>query len=357
MRLAHFLLSFAVGVISVISSEYRTMFAQTDACARGCSINMSHIVRLTDAGHPGTLGTQAVYVATDKAGRHFVTTPDSSSLAVFNAKGRVDTVVKRAAGKEFGMVTNVLPADDGTVRVYDTMARTLYTLRADLSVATVTPFRYRPAFGLLLNRYVNVEQITTRDLVGYPLHLLDSSASILRSFGTGDQTYRADQPLRFDRVATPGSDGTVWSAPPGRYLLEQWKPESGTRLRRLEIPSRFKESVTWPGASDRPTPVIVALWEDDGYVWVLLQEADLKWKPAPANGERSLDFRERNRTYDSVLEAVSIATGKVVATRRFDDVLWGREPAFALASVHRSESGAATEVDLFRPRLVKKGAQ
>ena len=185
------------------------------------------------------------------------------------------------------------------------------------------------------------------------MHVLDSSGRILRSFGADIDAYRADEPLRHVRVVAPGTDGHIWSAPRGKYLLERWDPSTGRRVAQIAVQSSwFKESARLGSPNERPVPVITALWEVGDTLWVLLRDADTNWRPPEITGERPFELGDYERTFDFVLEAVSITSGVVVATRRFDRALWAREPTFLFATLR--QGGAHRTVQVWVPRLVTK---
>ena len=58
-----------------------------------------------------------------------------------------------------------------------------------------------------------------------------------------------------------------------------------------------------PDTLSWPKSIILALWERDGLLCVLIQDADADWKPS-AESERLLEPKLRNSKYDSVLETV-----------------------------------------------------
>jgi hypothetical protein len=273
---------------------------------------------------------------------------------VFDRSGRVTKVLEGAEQTPFRLVSNLLLGPDGLLRLYDGLSQKVHQLDSEFRDAGTSPLRYFPALILRDGRYIVSTQIPSPDLVGQPLHLVGKDGTVVKSFGSDDGTYRADEPRKYRRVVAPSADGAFWSVAPGRYVLEQWESVTGSKKKHVTaVSSWFRESVRAPDAGQKPTPVILSLWEVDGLLWVLLQDADADWQP-PTTPPRDAAFDpdEHDRRYDCVLEVVDPISGKVLASRRYGHALWGRAPSFLLASRVPSGSGNQTQIDVWRPRLV-----
>jgi hypothetical protein len=274
---------------------------------------------------------------------------------VFDAKGRVAKLVERAKGQPFTLISGILPTDDGRILVYDTLDQSLSELGENLDVRSTRPFPYRPALVLPDNRYLHADHIQTRERVGQPIHLLDRNGGLLRSFGADTDEYRADEPLKHERVIAKSADGTIWSAAPGRYVLERWNPSTGGRQSQTIVGSPwFKESVRRSRSHERPVPEIVSLWEAGDFMWVLLRDADVNWRPPESPGERPFDISDLESARDFVLEAVSIQSGQVIATWRSDRAIWGRGPSLLLATRRQGGNNRSTVVEVWQPQLVTR---
>jgi hypothetical protein len=112
--------------------------------------------------------------------------------------------------------------------------------------------------------------------------------------------------------------------------------------------SWFVESTDYPrDERTRPKPVLQALWERDGRIWVLIRDADANWKPG-ADPERSWSPTRDDAIYDWVLEVVEPATGTVLASRRFGSGMVGRPPQPYLISYNSDRFGG---LDIWMPVL------
>lgn len=187
------------------------------------------------------------------------------------------------------------------------------------------------------------------------MHLVGADGGVLRSFGMSLPSYRADEPLLYERVVAPSANGTLWAAAPGQYVLERWEWTTGTRVARVAVRSGwFRPSRQFAEPRVRPNPIIEALWESQGLLWVLIRDADSKWiPPTGPQLERAFDLEEYNKTYDSVIEVVDPKSGEIRATKRFDQALWGRAPSRLLASPRVNKQAGSVRLDVWRPEVRK----
>lgn len=321
-------------------------------CTRDCTIELRKVITLAAPSEPDLLPLRPIYVAADDKGRFFMPARRSDGIVVFNTAGLRTAVLDGGKERPFRIVSSVLPGADGTLRVFDIANRTLHAFDAQLRAQTTLSTRYRPAFFLTPTRYIHAEQVRTPERVGHPIHVVGTDGTIIRSFGANEAAYRADQPLRFNRIVAPGSAESIWAIAPGRYVVEKWNPDTGQRSSQLSLSSSwFKEGSTVPPAHERPSSVVLSLWQEGEVLWILTHDADAKWRPVVMDRERALTPEENAAVTDSVLEAFDVNTGRVLASRRFDEILWGRPPSQLLASLSRDRN-RLPQVDVWRARLV-----
>lgn len=322
-----------------------------------CEIALVKVTSLSEKGHPGTIPGPSPYVVQDREGRFYLATA-RGQVAVFDNAGRIASVVGKPG--EFGRVASVFSGPRGSVLAYNFIGRELREIgpakrqRAE----SVQPVRvdYPPALVRDDGTIVVTQQIRTSELMGYPLHLLAGDGRVIRSFGADVPEYRADLRLLMDRVVAPGSGGSMWAAPRGRYILERWNLTNGSLITRLAVSSSwFIESAAYPrDGQTRPTPVIQALWERDDQIWVLIRDADAVWKPSAENTERPWELKLVNGMYDWVLEVVDGRNGTVLATKRFDGALYGRAPQPYVVSHATVRSNEPNALDVWKPELRRK---
>ena len=139
--------------------------------------------------------------------------------------------------------------------------------------------------------------IRSRETAGLPIHLLDASGKIVRSFGSRLGELRPDRATaQFRAIALTGR-GTIWSGNYDRYAIQEWTLEG-------ELARTLTSRVDWFPPHSGPVPgpeaTLRALSVDEfGRVWVLIQIPDAKWKSSaddlpkgPRDADRSVDDRE-----------------------------------------------------------------
>lgn len=320
-----------------------------------CEIVLTKVVTLAEGGPDGSLhGSAPLTVVQDPRGHFLVPTGDRRQVAVFTTTGTLITRLSLLDPSERAVALSA--SGDGPVLAWIFPAGRTLAINADLTVSAwpwLLP--YLPAFIRADKAAIVAQQIHSPDLIGYPLHLVGVDGRVVRSFGTETPEYRADLRLLLERVAAPAADGSVWAAAPGRYVIERWNPATGAKVSGLPVRSDwFVESSSYPRDNrTRPKPVIRALWERDGLVWVLIQDADTAWKPGEEL-EQPLVPALRNALSDSVLEVIDPATARVIASERFPFVLFGRPPQALLGSYAFTPAGAPAGVDVWRPVLRRK---
>ena len=325
-------------------------------CSPGeCEITLALEISLLDR-NPPILPVSAFFATQHASGRFITTTDTRNQIVVFDSIGVMSSnpTERETGSSEFTLITNIFPGPDGALFVYDRRNHSFTLLGPDLSLGPTTRAPFRPAFIRENGETIAAEQILTPALIGYPIHLVDAAGQVIRSFGTDTPGYRNDLRRFTDRIVAPGRNGTVWAAPPGRYVLERWDPESGDRLARIVVRSPWFEEFTSPiSEAQRPYPILRALWEQDDFLWVLLRDADTDWKP-PVPGARPFNLDEYNQTFDWVLDVIDPESGRVIATKRFDTVLWGRPSSPFLISRIPAKDGNRVRFDVWRPQLKPK---
>ena len=309
-------------------------------CPAGdCRIELEHITRITDADEPGILPPETVWLQETEAGTFVSASLDETQIAEFGPDGRLAGVIGRAGEGpgEFGVVVTPIPGPGDTLFAPDLRQWRITVFGPDRSLAGTFPMPFRPDLVMPDGSFLVAEQVWRGEMSGYPIHVVDREGRVVRSFGTDQpQQYRPDLDDALTRNVAPGRDGTVWAMAPARYILERWDPSTGEQLQSTRIRSDwFRESLEpYTDETVRPPPLVDGLWEDeDGLVWTIVQDADVDWEPPPgANEHRPFDEHEYNRTYDCVIEVVDPRSGRVLASRRFDEALWYRPPSRILVS-------------------------
>ena len=304
-----------------------------------CRIELEHIARITDADDPGILPTSIAWIQETEAGTFVSASLDGTQIAEFGPDGRLAGVIGRAGEGpgEFLRLHTLIPGPGDTLFAPDLGQGRISMFGPDRTLAGTFPMPFvLPDLVMPDGSFLVAAPIRRSETIGYPLHVVDREGRVVRSFGTDEPQYRPDSNHILTRIVAPGRDGTVWAMAPARYLLERWDPSTGERLQSTRIPSDwFRESIEpYTDETVRPPPRVAGLWEDeDGLVWIIVQDADPDWEPSPrANEHRPIERQERNRLYDWVIEVVDPDSGRVLASRRFSEILRYRPPSRILVS-------------------------
>jgi hypothetical protein len=261
-------------------------------------------------------------------------------MLAFDSTGRLlGTIGRRGAGPgEFVRISVPILGRADSIYVHDFGLGRVSVIGPDLQVARSFAARYRPWLVRDDGTFVVAEQIGTPEHAGYPLHVVDETGKVLRSFGTESPQYRSDLRLLLTRFVAPARDGTIWAVAPGRYVIERWDPERGVLISSVPVRSSwFREAPNHLDESERPVSIILGLWEDEaGWIWVLARVADLQWsRPPPLPPgvwERQTTMEDRNGMYDWMVEVIDPGSGTVLASRRFGDYLRQYPPTPLLLS-------------------------
>ena len=273
----------------------------------------------------------ATSVAMDSRGRVAAAslfTP--GALVVFDANGGdVRTVGRAGQGPgEYGRISRLAsgPDDqlliyDGRVTLLDADHRFVRTIRPAARVGAMT---FTPEGGVTL---LAVELDGGR---APRLHSYAPDGTPVASFAPPERPLTPDDRDEGSGALTPAREGGVWLAVHPRYEV--------TRFVAGEPVQRMVRDVDWyepwsgfdpnTGAGSRPRPRVGSIWEDsDGFVWVASWVADANWVPRAEGQEVAISDE-----WDTMIEVLDAAKGRVVAQLRTDDQLWllGDGRAYAL---------------------------
>jgi hypothetical protein len=279
-------------------------------------------------------------VTQDRQGRFLVRSSAFDDILVFDSNGELTTTARTAGAPRFEAIGTFALGPDDRIWAHDYRAGRVVILDRALTVKRTIVSSFGPTIVTADENWIVNAQIQDAALIGFPIHLANPEGTVLRSFGIDVPQYRSDIRLLATRLVSPASDHTIWSVAPGRYVVERWDPDTGELRQQIPVDSEwFKESARLtPDERERPNPVIESIWEQDGLLWLVIRDADLRWEvPERANEERPHDPDEYERTYDWVVEALDPSDGTVIASRRFTQGLWAR-PGRLLASLVWPES-------------------
>jgi hypothetical protein len=292
-----------------------------------CSIDAAEFVRVGDVSGPGMVSDQG-RLAIDKRGRVFLSGPKQGNVVkLFSPHGKFVRVIGRpgTGPGEFTSPYTVAFGGSSLTHVFDAIPqRWIVFDSAFRSVATSTvPFA---AVGAVLfgdDVAVLTGESHGKETVGYPLHLFSRTRGLVRSFGSANGLLDPRNPRDMVRVIAAASEARVWSARINSYEIEQYDTLGVLR-------ARFRRNVNWfrpwttqvPTALEqRPLPTVSDIRQDeDGLLWVLVQVADLDWRPRegiqrPAGVYVPDTMHEL--IYDTIIEVIDPRTSQLLASTRF----------------------------------------
>ena len=223
-------------------------------------------------------------------------------------------------------------ADDGLEVVDWTLSR-ITSLSPELEVMKTTGLPMRPLRIVFFDgagMVVISGASNSREIVGLPLHLIDSTGTRRESFG-------GNPPIRewgnYDKVLRPiarsGTDA-VWAGRLTEYVLERWNNNGHRSLHFLREVSWFKPhedfGFRW-SPDEAPNPGIYALHEDEkGLLWVAIRVPDPLYRTAyvlrpgrfDREGKPRMGVDDFSRYYDTVIEVIDPEHATVIASSRMD---------------------------------------
>jgi hypothetical protein len=195
----------------------------------------------------------------------------------------------------------------------------------------------------------------TPDRIGKPVHLASFSDGLLQGFAEDDSPSMPGHPERNRRALGYADSGRVWVARHNAY--EAW------RYTYAGVPEvHFRRDVEWfptwagyvEGEGDRvpPRPFLLGVHElhrDVVITAILVAEAE--WRPNPRALPRNL-----SDIYDTVLEALRVSDGSVLASTRIDDAVAGFVGPQSIYFVRADRSSRHVFVRVSRVQLFGKPA-
>lgn len=327
------------------------------ATCRTCSIVLTPGPRLGDMDGPGAMVAEPSTLATDTQGRYYLTqfAPGQPPL-VFDHTGQfLQTLGGVGQGPgEFNLVRYVAVGDADTVYVTDAKSGRLSLFSPDLVFrrsATDANVARALTFAVLRNgKIVAATDVSSRDRIGYPLHLYGSDLTFITSFGADTPSFDPGHPLLSRRRLARSRDGGVWAARATEYVIDRFDAEGKRSLRVVRDEPWFRPHL---GANlieeQEPKPRIMGIAEDSlGRLWVLLVTKGAEWKrsigytlPSRLGGGRSPIpvITDEDGYYDTVLEVIDPGRGQLVATHRMPQAVLFLVGAQHVATRRETQSG------------------
>jgi hypothetical protein len=354
------LLAPTAGLASSVDQEVMRIPAEP-SCPT-CRIELRRVATLDGgAADPGVIAMIPGVTRSTATGRWFASSTEGArQVGVFTPAGRMQSLLGRQGEGpgEYARIWRVQVGRGDSLYVYDRhlSRRTVYS--PELDVIRVDPLpagRYRDVVTLANGRAVISALIQTTESAGYPLHFVSGAGAVERSFGADVAVYPPRDAEALDRTIAVDTGGRIWSAHVADYRIEAFDA-GGRKVAEFAGRPDWWRSDVWP---DRPT------------VWGIAfdrVERDILWirttvpVPAPPAARRTaqagssevgtrLSQEANDARNDTMLEALDVRTGRIVASRRFPESLLFDHEGFL--SHLRIVGDSTVVLDLFEPALIR----
>lgn len=296
---------------------------------RSCVIELSPFASLSIPDSSGRLGAGDNWLTSDTQGRFFAYSADASGFGVFDPRGRLTARVDLYDGDQADSagIYSILVGPGDSIFVYDGVRDQVTVFSSDLRFGRRFPLRLddgkpRLFMGDLL---LSVGGIRSPERVGYPLHLFNKVGDIVSSFGAQTSAFRPDvRELIEMREVTSAGPVSVWSGWWNQYRVERWNSSQ----RVVEIIERQVEwfEPWWRLPRDEsaaPVPILVGLQQVGDTLLVLTRIADRDWRLAAESAGGLSRVEDRDRVFDTMVEAIDLRKEGVIATARLPWMLFG----------------------------------
>ena len=257
---------------------------------------------------------------------------------VFAADGRfVRDLGRRGEGPgEFMEVAHLSRLPGDSLLVIDSELQRASVLGPDMRfVRSVSiPFYASAAAALEWPRIVAVNGMSyTPDNAGWPLHMLDFTASPARnqlSFGDNEAQLRAGESFKLVRKFFGASSTSFWAYHITSYQLTRYSRDGKIEITVHRKPPWFASVSPWSlgSPSVAPPPVVQAAAVKGETLWVAVSVPRSNWRqawrPERVAGKRELtmaDAPELSELYRTRIEVIDTQSGTLLAQRDFDGVI------------------------------------
>jgi hypothetical protein len=323
---------------TALSAQTEIVINDEVACPE-CEIKLTPIATLGRLDEEVSLSLLSTF-AVDAERRHIYAaqTHTPGTIVLYDWDGRLVSTFGRVGGGpgEFGaspLNFRLLLDERGYVHVLDSGRRTVIGPGLSEFVRTHrVPFAFAYA-AVLRDARLLLTASALRTLNAPRYALLDSLGAEIRRFGPSPENMG---PVNAVRAA----DGGFWSPYLWRYQIDRYGPDGSLEL----IVRRDADWFAQYGLDDSPPafsrPTFARAWEDgEGRLWTAVRVPDVNRERAQSavTAEMRLDQVDFNAVQDSRIEVIDPASGVLLATRLFDNILHLVDGGFVIELVETPE--------------------
>jgi hypothetical protein len=315
------------GLTRTMGAQRRLEITNNPSC-ESCMIRERLLATLGKPGDPAF--ASVVSIATvDHRGRYYLDEPrERGWILTYDPNGTFTSRMGKPGDGpgELSLVTALAVGRADTLHVFGAR-HSVYSpggrfVRVD---EAFNGARVNSAFVLPNGSIVAQAMVGSRDLVGFPFHVLRPDGTIARSFGASPtEPYRASWAADNRLIALAGAD-SFWSSDVNQYHLELWGIDGVLRsslARQVPWFRPWDVSRELPNArTTLPLPRVRSIALDSlGRLWVAIQVPDHNWKPTAGPSEDfeapAISPNEWERLTDTIIEIVEPATGRLIHSQR-----------------------------------------
>jgi hypothetical protein len=259
---------------------------------------------------------------------------------------------------EYGWIQTIVVANDHVV-VLDPRYRRRTILSDDLAFIRQDPTPSQVYYAAVAADSLLVANmmIMSGEHAGKRLHVVRTDGTIERSL---DPTIdgRTAQIAEDFRPLTSRGDDRFYAAHYNEYRIDEWTISGefiGSFMRSASWFERWTGRCCWVSPTDPPATQLRDLRLDhDGRLWVMITVADSNWVAGlrPSTLDRgAYTVEDPTRAYDAVIEVIDAASGRMLATARFDQTFVGFVGDGLVAAYREDGESPRSLLDVWRLSL------
>jgi len=288
-----------------------------------CELTLSPVLTLGNANSDIPYDVPVAASVTNN--RLFLTMrADPAQVFVFDLEGNyIAKFGRNGAGPgEYRIIEHII-SDNNLLYILDRPLQRATVLDANFEVRQVFRLPVRPLRALLFSsdQLILNAIVPTADLVGMPLHTVDTTGAIAASFGETETPFSLRSPLSAVRnLAKLPSDSVFWSAHRDRFQIDAFTA-SGKLVRSVVRVAPWLP--IYEAAAEPPIASVADITFDEaGLLWVLITARQENWRSALDAAQANRDPAGVNsKVWDSIIEVIDLNSGAVLARKRYDEHL------------------------------------
>jgi len=313
-----FMISFGLQGSLQSTFAQETIEITPDSACQNCTISYEHVATLGALEDP-TSPWIVAWVACDRKGHYYVgPTYANGEIAVYGQDGRFLRILGREGEGpgELKGIQGIRVTGGDTLHVLSTGRYTVMLTTGEVISTTSIGVGFINMFQILEDgRLLIGDIIETPELMGIPVHIYGQDGRRVRSFGSSSTGPQGFQYSGGQRAVSYTRANRIWVNPYGQSRLELWDT-AGVHVKSFVQNAPWLEpwSRAVPGAPFRVRPKarVIGVHEDSaGRLWVIGRLPERDWRPVE-------DTRAYELVYDSVVEVIDPASGKLLASKRFE---------------------------------------